>query len=88
MQEAQKFILLIRLRRIIGRPILGVGRLRDCFGDCDGLRDGRTAVVMLLPLHGEFDGENMLTLQPPCFVVRARTMGRFRIRAHGVAAMT
>jgi len=31
--------------------------------------------LCLFALHGEFDGEEMLTLQPPCFVVRAGTVG-------------
>ena len=75
MQQAQEFVLLVGLRRIIGRPILRVGWLLDRFRDGDGLRHGRTAVGMLLPLHGEFDGEEMLAFQPPCFMVRTGTMG-------------
>src|SRR6266566_3570550 len=43
MQQTQEFVLLMRLRRIIGGPLLGVGWLVDGFGDRDGLRDGRAA---------------------------------------------
>jgi hypothetical protein len=75
------------LCRIIGGPILGVRGLLDGFGDGDGLRDGHTAVAVLLALHGKLDGKEMLALYTPCFMVWAGTMGRFWIRADGIPAM-
>src|SRR5882724_4229425 len=76
------------LRRIIGGPVLGVRGLCDGFRNGNCLSYGCAAVAVLFALHGEFDGEEMLTLQPPCFVVRAGTVGCFWVRTHGVATMT
>jgi hypothetical protein len=58
---------------------------RFCHGD--SLRDRHTAVGMFLALHGEFDGENVLALQAPRFVIRTGAMWGFRIRADAIAAM-
>ena len=75
MQQAQKFVLFVGLRGIVGGPLLRIGRLLDRFGDGHRLGDGRAAVTVLLPLDRELDGEDMLTFQSPCFMVRTGTMG-------------
>ena len=74
MEQAQKLVLLMRLRSIVGGPVLRVRRLVDRFGDGDRLGHGGAAVGMFLALHREFDGKDMLALQPPRFVVWAATM--------------
>ena len=75
MQQAQEFVLFVCLRCIIGGPFLGVPWLSDRFRDGDGLGHGCAAVAVFLALHGKFDGEEMLALQPPRFMVGTGTMG-------------
>jgi hypothetical protein len=87
MQQELKFVFLMRLRGIIGGPILRVRRLVDSFGDLHRLSDGRTAIPVVLALRGKFDGEEVLSLQGAHFVVGTGAMWRFWIRADGIAAM-
>ena len=75
------------LSRIVGCPVLRIGPL-DRFPNCAGLRDCRRTVRIAFAGYDKFNRENVLALHPARLVVGAGAMGRFMIRADGVAALS
>lgn len=86
-KEDEELFLFVRLRRVVGRPILWVGGLLDGFCHGHGAREDGIAVGVLFALHGEFDGENVLALAAAFFVVRASAVRVSRIGANCIAAV-
>ena len=75
-QEQLKLILLMGLRLIVSRPVLGIGLLslrhHQTFGNC------HSSVRVLFPLHHKGCGINVLALNPASLMVGAGASGNLR----------
>lgn len=87
MQEGLKFILLVGLRLVVGRPILRIGGALRC-GNRDTLGHGRAAIGVLLAFHYEAGRKNVLAIYPACFMVGAGTRGDLGHQVRGFVFVT
>src|SRR5207244_12284528 len=83
-QQRLELGLFVRLRAVVRRPVLRVGRSLDRLSNRDGLRHDSFSVSILLALNRVADGENVLAGLPCQFMVWAAAMRRFRVGADGV----
>src|SRR2546429_3127426 len=75
-EQHHEVIFLVRLRRVVGWPILRIGAAHRLV-DPEGLRDPRVAIWGPLTLHDGFHSEDVLALHAARLEIEARARRRF-----------